>query len=147
MLEPSKPTTALADIPEIDEPLGVYIPPDMQEAIKEAKAEGAKPRVRQPYTNPPPWTMSAYIGTCALFLVLLLFAYPNLRRLPLPLRLNLFTPYLVLCLPMISAGWAVTGIVLKKHRKQWPFCLMGLALSILTFIGTISLFWLDPSRW
>jgi len=145
MLEPSTaqpPPGALAE----EEPLGDYIPPEMREAVAEAAA-APKARGRQPYTNPPPWAMSAYIAACAFFFLLLFFAYPNVRRLPLPFGITLFTPYLALCLPLMSAGWALLGIVLKKYRTQWPLCLIGFGLSIAALAGILSLFWIDPSRW
>lgn len=145
MLDPSAVQTPPGALDE-QKPIGVYIPPEMREAVEQAVSQ-PQVRVRQPYTNPPPWVMSAYIAGCALFFVLLFFAYPNVRRLPLPFKTTLFTPYLALFLPLMSVGWALRGLVSRKHRTQWPLCLIGFGLAIVALIGILSLFWIDPSRW
>ncbi len=128
------------------EPMGMYIPPDMQTDIQNMATQ-SRPVARQPYTNPPPWVMSLLIAALGGVFVLLLLAYPSLRRLPLLPGRMLFTPYLALVLPLLSAFWALIGIASPQYRRQLLPSLAGLALALLTLVAVLATFWLDPSRW
>jgi len=135
---------------EADEGFGeldqVGIRRERQSAEPEETSPEAVPR-RSWLADVPPWLMSMALACSGALASVLVWLFPNLRRFPLPFQILVFTPYLVLVVPMAAAIWALTGMLPSGRRAEWRWCAVALGIALLSILCTLALFWMDPSRW
>jgi hypothetical protein len=93
-----------------------------------------------------PWQISLYTALAGLALVLILLAFPGLRRVPLPTGGNFATPYILLFIGAVAIFWAIAGLVGEAYVETRKNCIAGLAIALIVCVLAVYAAQTDPAR-
>ena len=108
------------------------------DAMDEALAESAPLPIQ-------PWQMSLYIAAAGLLIVLTMFVFPSLRRIPLGGTNYIPTTLAVMVFPILSIIWAGVGLYKDEYFRDRPRCFMGIGLAIVGAVLAVVAMVTDPA--
>ncbi len=88
--------------------------------------------VQSGWAAPPVWQLCVYTAGVGFFAMGIVWALPNLPRVPIP-PLGLFHPALVLMIiPLLAMLWGAWGLWREKYYHDRFRCVAGIAVAVIT---------------
>ena len=91
-----------------------------------------------------PWKVSLGYAGLGMAFTLFLLIFPVLRSFPLTDAFSVHASVIVLCLPLVAAGWAITGLLQKGENRRPRWCYVSLATALVSIALAGFVFWFDP---